>query len=133
MSSQGTAALSKITGRLQGVSKKVKAVVVRIPTVSEIGRVRPTWGEVCLVALQSVLEDLIRKRNSGEYDPHRTAIVYMSFGVEADPGDWGDGMDQGLHVQYKKVLDSLIENGALPITGSGDRGDVRTVRETRSR
>ncbi|KAI1287721.1 peptidase S8/S53 domain-containing protein [Xylaria venustula] len=128
----GTSMLSKVSGKECGVSKNVKAVVVRIPTHSDFPKDSKHSngygiGKFWTRGVELVLEDLIRRRNNDpNYDKKRTAIVNLSVCLQKDVEIDEEKKTREVIItddeirRLREAIDGLVENGALPITGSGN-------------
>ncbi|KAI1264947.1 peptidase S8/S53 domain-containing protein [Xylariaceae sp. FL1019] len=135
----GTPMLSKITGKICGISKNVKAIIVRVPTAYELGTSTISLPEVWVRALECVLADLKTRQLGEAYDKSRTAIINMSFNLKEPPKpksdakeskesqkaklvEWQAEIDDLHHMlaRMESVLDELMNRGALPITGAGN-------------
>ncbi|KAI0853716.1 peptidase S8/S53 domain-containing protein [Daldinia vernicosa] len=103
----GTKMLSKITGKLFGASKRVRPVIVRVPTGVEY--------EEWVTAVRAVRDDYRTKIANG-WDRRKPAIVSMSFAIS--PAN----LSQRRINEFETYLNEMVNDGLFPITGSGNFG-----------
>ncbi|KAI0096532.1 peptidase S8/S53 domain-containing protein [Daldinia grandis] len=107
----GTKMLTKVTGKLFGVSKRVRPVIVRVPTGADGGNGNTDW----IAAVKAVRDDYRAKIASG-WDRRRPAIVSMSFAVSPAALSAHDINE------FVSCLNEMVNDGLFPVTGSGNFG-----------
>lgn len=107
----GTKMLTKITGKRFGVSKKVRPVIVRVPTTGLGGDGATEW----VTAVKAVRDDYKAKIANG-WERKRPGIVNLSFAIA--PARLTDALIK----EFRECLEEMIKDGLFPIAGSGNLG-----------
>ena len=107
----GTKMLTKVTGKRFGVSKRVRPVIVRVPTTDVGGDAKTDW----ITAVEAVRNDYRLKIANG-WDRRRPGIVNLSFAVSPV------GLSEELITKFQRCLMDMITDGLFPIAGSGNFG-----------
>ena len=106
--------LSKIGGRLLGVSKKVQSVIARIPDIA-------TTVDM-LDAITWVIDDWKKSRDRQSV---KVAIINISYSNYVGPHfKTPDPVGLAVYLRFQDLLNYAIEQGLLPICSAGNKPGV---------